>query len=541
MILRCILTWLPGGCKLFFGQGRRVTDDHHKTLAAVVPPTGEPPPTYPWTRSSIKLGLLLAGTVLARCLFLNQPIVENYVGRQVPTAMVARNLERGSGVLWPQLDTAPFPSYFLVEPPIYQAVVLLGHRLWGGTLESSGRMVSALASGLAAWGLFGLVRRRDGEQAGFAAVMALAVLPVTLRYGRAFQPDALMLGTILAGANCWDRACTEGGGKRLWGMAWLLLAAGIAVKIFSAFVLIPLAVAGFRQQKRRPTALLATTLFPALAWYAWANHLLETGGGSRAAIENRAIWMAAVGISALGTAETQSSIARFLLLRAFTPIGLPLAAWGLRRWDGIGRRPWFWRIWGLSALATMALLAGKLHHEYYWLSLTPVVAAGLGRAWHQLIFRSRGLAVVIAGGFLILCFLAARSTWRTPSEWRFLASAAVEVQRTVPSDVLLVAPEPLLYYADRRGCRLEFTPAAVARAAAEWGSADGIKPGSAAELVEFYRRQGVCHFADLAAAPEDPNRVALQRWIRERYKVVVDRDSVLIAELQPIEPTAHGR
>ena len=37
-------------------------------------------------------------TFLIRALHPGQPIVENYVGRQVPTAMVARNLERGLGV-----------------------------------------------------------------------------------------------------------------------------------------------------------------------------------------------------------------------------------------------------------------------------------------------------------------------------------------------------------------------------------------------------------------------------------------------------------
>ena len=36
------------------------------------------------------LGLLLAATVLIRLIHIGQPIVENYVGRQIPTAMVAR-------------------------------------------------------------------------------------------------------------------------------------------------------------------------------------------------------------------------------------------------------------------------------------------------------------------------------------------------------------------------------------------------------------------------------------------------------------------
>ena len=68
------------------------------------------------------LGLLLAATFAIRLVQIDQPIVENYVGRQIPTAMSARNLERGSGFLRPQLDTAPFPNYFLVEPPLARPI-----------------------------------------------------------------------------------------------------------------------------------------------------------------------------------------------------------------------------------------------------------------------------------------------------------------------------------------------------------------------------------------------------------------------------------
>src|SRR3954468_10216460 len=96
--------------------------------------------------------------VALRMVHADQPIVENYVGRQVPTAMVARNLELGSGFLRPQLDTAPFPNLFLVEPPIYEQLVVAARRVIPRPREWIGRCISALATGLAAWGLFGLAR-----------------------------------------------------------------------------------------------------------------------------------------------------------------------------------------------------------------------------------------------------------------------------------------------------------------------------------------------------------------------------------------------
>ncbi len=75
------------------------------------------------------LWFLLAAIFAIRAIHPDQPIVENYVGRQIPTAMVARNLERGSGFLHPQLDTGPFPNLFLVEPPIYAQLVACVHPL----------------------------------------------------------------------------------------------------------------------------------------------------------------------------------------------------------------------------------------------------------------------------------------------------------------------------------------------------------------------------------------------------------------------------
>src|SRR4051794_33635223 len=125
-------------------------------------------------------GLLLL-TFLLRAGRLDQPIVENYVGRQVPTAMVARNLERGSGFLRPELDTGPFPNLFLVEPPIYAQVVAWARSGLGFDWEPTGRLVSAAATALAAWGLFGLVRGGGGPAVGLVAVVSSGMFPVMVR------------------------------------------------------------------------------------------------------------------------------------------------------------------------------------------------------------------------------------------------------------------------------------------------------------------------------------------------------------------------
>jgi hypothetical protein len=477
-------------------------------------------------------------TVLVRLVCVDQPIVENYVGRQVPTAMVARNLERGSGFLWPQLDTAPSPNYFVVEPPVYQTAVVVLRFLSGWPLEACGRIVSALATGLGAWGLFGMIMRREGERAAMAVVIAYSLFPILIRYGRAFQPDALMLGAVLAGTNCWDQAREDRGiGWRIAG--WCFLAVGLAAKITSAIVLIPLWLANRRGWKTRDMLVAASALVPILLWYLWADHLVNSQSGSLASRENQAIWLHVLGLSALGRWDTLAQLGRFLLIRAFTPLGLFLGCWGLGLKNQGGDRFDIWKIWGISVLAAMALLADKLHHEYYWLILAPAIAAGLGRAWTRLWDWNRALACVLCIVLIGSDVSFARSTWQTPPEWRDIQQAARQIDEVVPRDTWLVAPEPLLFQADRRGCRLEFTASAAKRAASEWGQGEGTVIEGPQDLIDFYRAKGARFVADVASTPEDARREALHDAIRRRYKVVIDDDSVIVAELDPAGIAGH--
>ncbi len=475
------------------------------------------------------LGLVLVATFLIRALHADQPIVENYVGRQVPTAMVARNIDRGKGLLRPQLDTAPFPNYFLVEPPIYEAGVVVLRQATSLSLVQAGRIFSALATMLAVLGLFGLVRGRDGPLVATLAAAAFAVFPLTVRYGRAFQPDAAMIGAVVLGMACWDRHRARP--RWYWlTAAWLLVALGFALKITAGCLLLPLVLVIARARSLRTTLTVCSTLLPALLWYAWAAHLLRLGEGSRASADNRAIWLGLLGPSALLDRETVKFVGWCLLVRAFTPLGAGLALVGLAlRHAGNGNRDGLWLVWGIAALVGMAMLGEKLHHEYYWLLIAPVAAVGIGRSLAWLAEKHRGFSVGVAILLVSLSWLQVRSTWRTPAEWDGLEQAAQIVAKTVPAQAWLVAPEALLFQADRRGCRMEWSASATARAAGEWEQEPRVI--GPIELVDFYRRHGARYFADLGRGQADPTRKGLHDAVRRRYKVLVDRPTVIIAEL----------
>src|SRR5262249_24193818 len=91
------------------------------------------------------------------------------------------------------------------------------------------------------------------------------------------------------------------------------------------------------------------------------------------------------------------------------------------------------------------------------------------------------------------------------------------------------APEALLFHADRRGCRLEWTQTAARRAAQEWATHDDVE--NPFELLAFYRRMGASYFADLGCHAADTRRKGLHDAVRQRYKVIVDRPDVVIADL----------
>lgn len=486
-------------------------------------------------RGRMALTALLLLTFALRAIRADQPIVENYVGRQVPTAMVARNLARGSGFLRPELDTAPFPNLFLVEPPIYELLVVGLDRVIHVGLEPAGRIVSALATALGAWGLFALVRRREGNSVACVALIAFALFPLMIRYGRAFQPDALMLGTLLAGLACWDEY--EATGRWTWLAAGCgLLAAALAIKIIAVYVLAPLILALMKPPRRWKIALAVALTVPAALWYAHAWTALKHATGSTASADNRAIWLNVLVPSALFRIETGRNVVRFLVVRAFTPLGFAMALWGLRK---RGQRDRLWWIWGGSALAVLAILAGKLHHEYYWLAVAPLAAVGVAKALAELAQRDRKVWAVAGVACLIaMSALQSVSTWRTPEEWSGLGGAADVVRAHVPRSEWVVAPEALLFAADRRGCRLEWGARSVSRAAGEWdGTLEGSDPLA---LVEFYRARGARFVADVAPG-NDPARLALHDAVRRRYKILVDRPGVLLAALSDPKDAPHGR
>jgi len=506
------------------------------------------------------LGLILAMIFGALAIQADQPIVENYVGRQIPTAMVARNLDRGSGFLHPMLDTGPFPNFFLVEPPIYAQLVAwvrsgIGF-VWERSGESSvgfvwevpGRLTSAVLMTLGAWSFYGLVRRREGPKVALVALASFGIFPVTLRYGRAFPPDAAMLGFVLAGMRCWDEY--QAGGRRRW--AWvggLTLAVGLAIKITSAWVLIPFFLVVTRLPVRSRIGFVLAMVSPAVAWYlhAWGEaYPMSAAKGSLASLDNAAIWLRSFSPDNWLRFATVEAVARNLLVRAFTPLGFVLAmvGFGFVRAKSAGDR--LWPGWGVGSGLAILALAAKWHHGYYWLVVAPLAALGVARALMAIGSsgrRGRIVAVALGVSLVGLGGRQAASTWRDPSEWGPIRESADWVASFLPANALLIAPEAVLYYADCRGFRLEFSPEAIRRASGEWGAPIGLDRASVdpMALVDFYAKQPGAmkpwFVADVGSTVGDERRTAWRAALRRRpnTRIIVNKPTLILAAIdEPI-------
>ena len=160
-------------------------------------------------------------------------------------------------------------------------------------------------------------------------MIAFSLFPVTIRYGRAFQPDALMLGAVLAGLNCWDRAETR---RRLVvaGCGLAVPGAGICRQGHRGPCPDPTGGRDHAPEIDGQTALRGhrSGAGAALVLLGQSPDRIEcrlSGLGG----EPRDLDDGVLASRPSGIPQTLTYLWRFLVIRAFTPPGLALGVWGL--------------------------------------------------------------------------------------------------------------------------------------------------------------------------------------------------------------------
>lgn len=504
-------------------------------------PDQSPAPNATGTRPGELSFLLLAAVFVTRVVLelthLHQPIFEGYVGRQIPTAMVARDLATGGHFLRPQLQTGPFPSYFLVEPPVYAAIVAFFQHATGIALEPCGRLVSLAGLGLTALATWNLCRNRWGPATANLAAAMLLAMPVTLRYGRAFQPDMLALGLVLTALGMEDRATNSISSKFRFHFLFYMLA--MATKV----TLAPLLVArlGLKSYENKPMnsrSMLQFTigntiiLAPALGWYVWQKNGESISSGGQSA-DGLAYWLKMIGPMALFSVEALKTIGPNLAWKAWTPLGLALIPTLIFQF----RTSPFLKFLSLANLCWLLLVGAKAHHAYYWLVPTPAIAISAALLLNSI--TNTRLRASFATLFIFTALIQARSTWHTPPEWQPLTADLQPVRDLLQQDPAhhLIAHEAAIYAVNRPGLRWEWSPLAQKRAAWVW-NASMLAGDAPTALLDFYTSRGGRWFLALETDPDWPAGQNLLSARLRQDQVVYRKAGLILYDLKSPEPRA---
>ncbi len=433
------------------------------------------------------------------------PLIDYQAWRQTDTAAIARNFhEEGMTLFHPRVDwRGNTPGYVEMNLPLFPFLVACFYSLAGGVHEWMGRLLAAAFSTAAAVPLYALARSWIGSAAGARLAVAIyLMLPLSLFFGRAFMPEALMLLLSAATLTAFRRGCQAGTGR-------LLAAAGVAALCFAVkiptlylgFPLVALALDRWGPSFPGRGSLwlyLLVAILPPAVWHLHAAGLFEQTGltfgiwGPRGYDKWNHDLLLQAGFYRLMAGRFLESV--------FTPMGAVLLAAGLfglwPRGEAERRR----EVWPLYAwfggllLYVFLIPEGNRRLHYYQLPFALPVAifaaaplaalwepggaslsGSVGRQLRRLGPGSRGARVLVA---VSLAAVGAGSLWKVGDYYRpgnnihnYYRSCELAgriLDQRMPSDARLVTGDidedrdgpfrtqspTLLYYCHRKGWQI---------------------------------------------------------------------------------------
>jgi hypothetical protein len=311
--------------------------------------------------------------------------------RQMHSALMARGMYYQSRTDLPEwqrtMAVQQWKAEGLIEPPIMESLTALGYQLVGSDDLRIPRLLSILFWMLGALPLYWLARDLIDHNAAVFALAFYLILPYGALASRAFQPDPLMVSSIIWSGWAASRWASRPGWK------WAIIAGLLAG--FSIFIK---SVAGF---------------FIAGAWIG----LFLTAWGIKRVIKMPQFWFASV-LAVLPLAlftyyglKISGELAGQFSLRFFPALWID-PVWYLR-WNGeissVVGFEWFlaallgiflmpkavgrWMLLGLFAgyvIYSFALPYHAMTHDYYQEPLIPLVALGVGAVLSSLTAKMDG-------------------------------------------------------------------------------------------------------------------------------------------------------
>lgn len=386
------------------------------------------------------------------------PLLEFYPVRQVQTAEITRNLYRvDHNIFVPKRFSGPELRAFILEFPLYNAVVALGYAVSGGVHATLGRLVSVgswLGAGLC---LFALVRPYYGDRVALGSLFFFHMSRLGIQVSRSFQPDAMMVLLSLATLLAWDRWLRDKGSgvpvaAAICGVAALL------VKLPIVHIALPLAyLTRFvsPRQRRWMAGCAIVAIGAAVVWHSHARaaNMMETP-------EISGNWHLGNWFSVALVTSQSFYVSLYAIWRGkvFGTTVFMLAVYGALMRPPSPRHGVF-HVWLISVIAYLLMFnRHAISHDYYNVPLVAVGAVFAARAFDAVPDLVRRLVIdsrLIQAGIVLVVvittvgFLRGRA-YAVPSSEVGVLDAAWALQRvTAPDSVVLVPGNVLAYHADR--------------------------------------------------------------------------------------------
>ncbi len=339
-------------------------------------------------REGAALAAALALAFALRTYHLGVPLVDTSDWRQTDTAAVAYFYTHlGIRLLHPQLwHDGPGPDYTQLELQLTPALTALLAHLVGWHTWLLHIVPDALFT-LSALPLWALVRRHLGPGAAAWSTLIYALLPIGIFFGRAFQPEAMMLLTGLCALWAVDRFAVRQTAGRFAAACGLLCLAVLA-KLPNLMLLPGAAALVYQDVLWQWRTMLSrrwlVVTFPLLA-------APVAAGAAYTLIQRQLAPHGTHYVDFILTSLTDPYIAghrhftvflmRDVLALAITPTGLLLLLFGCALL-GIrhpGRVRWFW-VWAVAIGLYGVVVLRAIRFQYYLMPVLPWLAIPMGVA-----------------------------------------------------------------------------------------------------------------------------------------------------------------
>ena len=486
-----------------------------------------------WIQRFVLLLVFMAGIGIRLYDFTDPPL-EFHLTRQLRSALIARqvylNLLPDATPLQKAMaaDTANLEVY---EPPILETLVGGLYYVFGGENIAIARTVNALFWAAGGWFLFLMLKRKLNFAGIIAGLSFYFFLPFSVIASRSFQPDPWMVTWILATAWSGVRWMEKPNWKNSL-ITGVLAGMTVLIKGFAGLFIAPLLLVivisslGLINALKNPKVwtMAVISALPMMLYYLVLNSgrsgdFLSFWAGSLSGLvltsNFYADWLAML----------KGLMGLFTVLAAV--LGTLLADKQIKRW--------LLPLWLGYFLFGMVFPYQFTTHEYYHLSLIPLVTAGLASLFSQVvsafkqqhvIWRMGAVGLLLAASgynlYVARSVLYAHNYRSEPAAWQKIADA-------IPEDGTFIS------LSSDYGMRLRYFGWRIAKA--EWPTAADLRlfslAGNADLNTQTYfdeQTAGVDYFV-ITAFQELDNQQQLKQLLQENYPLAASGDGYLIYDL----------